>query len=176
MHTEFQQSCLRYDSYPLNLIVNGTRDYHSTLQSYKKRLDAKRHNLCLSTEKFANVPIREIHEGLDTLNAQSNFIELDDFRLQTLGHLNQWLGIGAKKEPSPLLRSITTRKTAPKCRFMQVLPCLSLAAIDYFNQIHIWSKLKIRTSNNLRYARSDSYISPSDARIPGFHVRFWSPK
>lgn len=58
---EFQQSYLNYLSYPQNIILTGTRTYHSTLQAYKARLDAIETDLCLETEKDVLVPIRDLH-------------------------------------------------------------------------------------------------------------------
>jgi hypothetical protein len=60
---DFQQSYLNYDSYPLNLIPNGTNNYRSSLESYKARLDAKASELFLSTEEFVHVAIRQFHDG-----------------------------------------------------------------------------------------------------------------
>jgi hypothetical protein len=58
---EFQQSYLDYLSYPRNLILRGTKTYHSTLETYKDRLDAIEADLCLTNEKDVLVPIRDLH-------------------------------------------------------------------------------------------------------------------
>jgi hypothetical protein len=64
---EFEQSYLSYHSYPKNLILSGTKNYHSTLESYKKRLDEVEACLCLVDEKDVDVPIRDLHDGLRTI-------------------------------------------------------------------------------------------------------------
>jgi len=63
---EFRKSYLHYDSYPLNLILNGTKAYRSTLELYKARLDANEANLCLPNEKYIHVPIRKINHEFGT--------------------------------------------------------------------------------------------------------------
>ena len=60
---EFQESYLNYLSYPRNLIVNGTKTYRSTLESYTDRLDDLEADLCLEDEKDVDVPIRDLRGG-----------------------------------------------------------------------------------------------------------------
>lgn len=68
---EFQQSYLEYTNYPLNAILNGTKYYNSTLESYKARLDKDETDLCLpeEDESYVRVPIRELYAktGQDTM-------------------------------------------------------------------------------------------------------------
>lgn len=60
---EFQRSYNNYLLYPLNLSLNGTKTYRSTLESYKDRFDAIETSLCLENERDVDVPIRDLHDG-----------------------------------------------------------------------------------------------------------------
>lgn len=60
----FQQSYLDHESYPLNLILDGTTIYRSSLDSYKASLDDNTSELFLPTEEFVDIAIREFQDGL----------------------------------------------------------------------------------------------------------------
>lgn len=62
---ELQQSFANHASFPLNLSLIGTRNYRSTLESYKARLDQNEEDLCLSDEEYIHIPMREFYSGTD---------------------------------------------------------------------------------------------------------------
>lgn len=60
---ELRQSYLSYSSYPLSLIRKGTKNYSSTLEAYKARLDIHERKLCLSGERFVDVRIKNLTQS-----------------------------------------------------------------------------------------------------------------
>jgi hypothetical protein len=127
---EFQQSYLNYLSYPQNIILNGTRTYHSTLQAYKARLDAVEADLCLENGKDVLVPIRDLHgpsaNGIKALvEHPPHDYKKADFgadvvkcNVHTAAKLNQCLGAKIHiDEADPKIRTVTAPED-PKCRFM----------------------------------------------------------
>jgi hypothetical protein len=65
--TEFEQSYLSYRSYPQNLALRETKCSKSALEWYTRKLDQVEACLCLSDEKDVDVPIRDLHNGRDTV-------------------------------------------------------------------------------------------------------------
>ncbi|KAF4630836.1 hypothetical protein G7Y89_g7300 [Cudoniella acicularis] len=113
-------------------LSDGSKTYHSTLESYKDRLEAIGASLCLENEKDIDLPIRDLYtckifylrEGSKIHNHPSRerlgAVEVSKCNIHTPKKLDQWLGAEINSKEDDAFKYVTAVAKDPICRFIYI--------------------------------------------------------